>query len=529
MPQLLHDLLETSADRHPTAVAVVDGDRELTYGALNEAANKLARLLSDKGVLPGDRVALYLRKSIEKVVAVYAILKAGAVYVPLDSSAPVTRLGFIAKDCGVEVMVTSARNRKGWAQFLDEGAPLRALVVMDGIDGTEPLSGVEMVDAARADGNDPSDLAVPRIDEDLAYILYTSGSTGLPKGVMLTHRNALGFVEWACEEIGVGPEDRLSSHAPFHFDLSTFDLFAAAAGGARVVLVPKATSVFPVEIAKFIAKHEITVWYSVPSILSLLAQHGNLAVGDLPSLRAVIFAGEVFPSKYLSMIMELVPHATWHNWYGPTETNVCTAYTVAEPPGPADGDIPIGSAIANVETFVLDDTGNRVARGEQGELHVRGVTVMRGYWGDPERTFKRLGPVPGGLGATDVAYATGDLVIELPSGDYRFLGRKDHQIKSRGYRIELGEIETAIRAHPGVREAVVVAIPDDVVSNRIWTYVVADQGIDKAELTAWTGDRVPKYMIPEKWHFTDELRKTSTGKIDRQAVTASALQSVDRN
>jgi amino acid adenylation domain-containing protein len=356
-----------------------------------------------------------------------------------------------------------------------------------------------------------------RIDEDLAYILYTSGSTGAPKGVMLSHRNGLAFVTWAAAVLHLNEEDRLSSHAPFHFDLSIFDLFATALAGASVALVPQATSVFPVEIARFIERRRLTVWYSVPSILSLLVQHGNLGVGALPTLRHVVFAGEVFPSKYLAGLMHLLPHAEFHNWYGPTETNVCTAYTVPTPPDPEGADIPIGRAIDNVQTYVVGADGSPVPRGQEGELHVRGATVMHGYWGDEAKTKVRLQEHDLNASA-DRAYATGDLVVEMESGDYRFRGRRDHQIKSRGYRIELGEIETALNAHPMVIEGVVIAVPDEVVTNRIRAFVSVRAEVDSAALVAWCADRVPRYMIPERFEFLEELPKTSTGKLDRQAV-----------
>ncbi len=522
MAHLLHGLLEASCESDPTRVAVVDGERRYTYEELDGDANRVAHLLIEAGVRPGDRVGLYLDKSLEAVVAIYGILKAGAVYVPLDSRAPAIRLSYIVRDCGIRHLVTMSKLENGWSDMAAEGVPLETIVVMDGAGELTPIDGMTFRDGAVLGGYSPDRPGVRRIDEDLAYILYTSGSTGAPKGVMLSHRNALAFVEWARDEVGLTADDRLSSHAPFHFDLSTFDLFSAAAAGASVTLVPRATSVFPIEVARFIDRHEITVWYSVPSILSLLTQHGNLAEGALPSLRTVIFAGEVFPSKYLSSLMAQLPDVEFHNWYGPTETNVCTAFRVSEPPAPDGGDIPIGKAIANVETFVVGEDGTLVPPGERGELYVRGATVMHGYWGDPEKTAARLVAHPRGAGTTDLAYATGDLVSELPSGDYKFLGRKDHQIKSRGYRIELGEIETALNAHPGVKEAVVVAIPDDVVSNRIRAYVVVSGDETKNELVAWCGERVPKYMIPESFDFEDVLPKTSTGKIDRQALQTAA-------
>jgi acyl-coenzyme A synthetase/AMP-(fatty) acid ligase len=283
-----------------------------------------------------------------------------------------------------------------------------------------------------------------------------------------------------------------------------------------VTLVPPATSVFPVEVVRFIDSNRITVWYSVPSILSLLIQHADLSPGALPSLRAVVFAGEVFPSKYLSRLMALVPHAEFHNWYGPTETNVCTSYRVTEPPAEDGPDIPIGRAIGNVETAVIGDSGGRVPPGQEGELVVRGATVMQGYWGDEEKTASRL--VSGLLEDTsDPVYRTGDLVVEGPEG-YRFRGRRDHQIKSRGYRIELGEIETALYAHPDIVECAVLAVPDDLVSNRIKAYVVFRGEPGEAKLAGWCADRLPRYMVPDEFAFTSELPKTSTGKIDRRAL-----------
>jgi acyl-coenzyme A synthetase/AMP-(fatty) acid ligase len=261
----------------------------------------------------------------------------------------------------------------------------------------------------------------------------------------------------------------------------------------------------------------MTVWYSVPSILSLLTEHGNLEPGSLPTLRHLVFAGEVFPPKYLVRLMHLVPHARFHNWFGPTETNVCTAYTVPSPPDPEGGDIPIGRAIANVDTYVVGEDGASVDRGEEGELHVRGATVMHGYWGDEEKSAARLRRHRKNPSA-DRAYATGDIVVELESGDYQFKGRRDHQVKSRGYRIELGEIETALNAHPGVIEAVVVAVPDEVVTSRLWAYASVRGEVDSSGLVTWCAERIPRYMIPEHFEFLDVLPKTSTGKIDRQAI-----------
>ena len=243
------------------------------------------------------------------------------------------------------------------------------------------------------------------------------------------------------ERFEVGPDDRLSNHAPLHFDLSIFDLYVAAMASATVVLVPSGLSVFPVQIRDFIDQRKITIWYSVPSILSMLTLRGGLQVGALPGLRTILFAGEVFPTKYLRQLMTLLPHVRFFNLYGPTETNVCTYFEVASIPEPATEPIPIGRSIDGVEVFGVTDDGRAAEPGEVGELFVHGPTVMRGYWGDAERTGRSLVRDPTGRFHQPV-YRTGDLVRQRANGDYRLSGRRDHQIKSRGYRIELGEVES---------------------------------------------------------------------------------------
>jgi amino acid adenylation domain-containing protein len=328
---------------------------------------------------------------------------------------------------------------------------------------------------------------------------------------MHSHSSALAFVEWAAAEIGVGPEDRLSSHAPFHFDLSTFDLFAAAAASAAVVLVPREASVFPRELARFIREAGITVWYSVPSALSMLATRGGLAEEGLDELRAVLFAGEVFPTKYLRQLMELVPRARFYNLYGPTETNVCTWYEVPRGERTGPDPIPIGRPIPGDDVRVVDEDGGSVPAGATGELLVHGATVMLGYWGDPERTALVLETAGG-----ERIYRTGDLVSEASDGNLMFVGRRDAQVKSRGYRIELGEIENALHAHDQVAECAVVAIPDELVTNRLKAFVVPREGLAAPEIMHWCRERLPPQMVPDEVELCTELPRSSTGKIDRR-------------
>jgi len=254
----------------------------------------------------------------------------------------------------------------------------------------------------------------------------------------------------------------------------------------------------------------------------MLALRGGLRPGHLPLLRTVLFAGEVFPVKYLRRLMEQLPHATFHNLYGPTETNVCTSYEV--PPLAPDrvAPIPIGKAIDNVDVFAVDEDGRRVAPGEIGELCVRGSTVMRGYWADAERSARSLAAVPAADPLGDPVYRTGDLVRVDEHGDYDFLGRRDAQIKSRGYRIELGDVEAALYAHSSVIECAVTAVPDELVTNRLKAYVVLRDDCTEAELLGACAQRIPSYMVPEILEIRDELPKTATGKTDRRALVASS-------
>jgi amino acid adenylation domain-containing protein len=514
MQYLLHHYLSDAASATPDAIALVDGDKEMTYRELDERSDSVASRLIELGVSRGDRVGIFLPKTAEGVIGIYAAMKAGAAYVPIDPSAPISRVSYITSNCGITHVISSNVRRKSWAAL--GGAGVEHILALDTDEPWDDEGPTVHTRTWAFGGGTPGDQGT--VDQDLAYILYTSGSTGDPKGVMLSHLNCKAFVEWTVDEYGVTADDRVSSHAPFHFDLSTFDLFGAAYAGAPVYLVPKRASVFPVEITKFIERHGITVWYSVPSILTMLTEKGGLETGALPTLRTILFAGEVFPTKYLARIMHLLPHVRFANLFGPTETNVCTAYTLADAPDESDPPISIGKAIGNVETFVVDANDEIVEPGEPGELLVRGPTVMRGYWADAERTASRLAPSPIPRHLGDNIYRTGDLVEEMEDGNYRFLGRSDNQIKSRGYRIELGDIEAALVAHPDVIEAAALAIPDEFVTNRIVAHISSNVDVDVRQLTAFCGGLIPKYMVPETIFVVVTLPKTSTGKLDRQAL-----------
>ncbi len=358
---LLHQLLDDAARERPEHPAVrCEGD-ELTYAELAGAANGLARTLLDAGIRPADRVGIHLPKRVETLVAVYGVLKAGAAYVPLDPKAPAPRVAMVAQDCAISALVTTPGRATALLSLMDGPPPRLVVLADDGSEAGRLPSAVIDFDSASRPASDPE---VPVIDADVAYILYTSGSTGVPKGVTLTHRNALTFVDWSAARIGVEPGDRLSNHAPLHFDLSVFDLFLAALGRATVVLVPEEIAFLGTELARFVRSERITIWYSVPTALTLLARTGR-EPGAFPDLRTVVFAGEVYPTRDLRTLRHVVPDAALWNLYGPTETNVCTYHRVDEIPED-DRTIPIGRACENTEVFAVDGCGCAGRSGRTG-------------------------------------------------------------------------------------------------------------------------------------------------------------------
>lgn len=520
MPLLLHGFLERSAERRPAALAVVDGERSLTYRELDEQANQVAHLLGRLGVVRGATVAHYFDKSLEAVIAIYGILKSGAAYVPFDPKAPAARLARIAATSGVEVMVAGASRRKRWDELLDGAPRLRAIVCLDSEPVEPPPTVRRFVDTGAAAEESPLSPRHKVDESDTAYVLFTSGSTGAPKGVVLSHRNGGWFARWAAEALDLKAHDRLSNHAPFHFDLSTFDLFAAAYVGTSVHLVPPSLSMFPMQLAEFIRNRRLTVWYSVPTVLRALSQQGGLDRDGLPDLRAVVFAGEVFPVGDLRDLMNRLPAPSYWNWYGPTETNVCTAHAIVGAPG--DGEIPIGEAIDGVTLLVVDEVGNEAAQGVPGELYVAGPTVTSGYFGDPERSATVLVPSPVDATDTRTFYRTGDMVRRRPDGALDFIGRRDDQVKSRGYRIELGEVESIVQQHPAVMEAAVVAIPDPAIGSKLVAFVSLRPGAETPEVARFCRDRLPEYMVPTRVRSVDALPRTSNDKVDRVSLRSMA-------
>lgn len=512
----LYACLSNSAQRFPQQTAVEDPGRgSISYRQLDELSDRLRDRLAHIGVSPGDRVGFLLHKSINSIASIYGIMKAGAAYVPVDPTAPAPRNAYIFNHCAVSALIVQDRFEAKLRQELESLGEVPPMIVVKPGEDVPGLT--DALDELQSGDPAPVIKNCARQADDLAYILYTSGSTGKPKGVTLTHGNATSFVEWCSQTFEPDENDRCSSHAPLHFDLSILDVHMTIKHAATLVLVEEKLGKDPARLAPFIAGQRLTIWYSAPSILAMLAQYGKLEEHDCSALRMLLFAGEVFPVKHLRQLKEQLPHPRYFNLYGPTETNVCTWHEIpAEVPAERTDPYPIGKCCPHLQSRVVDPQGEEVERGDEGELLIKGPAVTSGYWNLPEQTARAYFADSDG----NKWYRTGDLVIEDGNGVYTFLGRRDRMVKKRGYRIELGEIESCLYQHPEVREAGVIAVDDEDAGIKVIAFLSAkgEKNPSIIALKTFCSGRLPMYMVPDIFSFKEDLPRTSTDKVDYQKL-----------
>lgn len=511
MPTILPDLLTEGAQRAPDQKAFSCGNEAITYRLLNERSDQLAAFLQSQNVLPGDRVAILLNRSLLGPLAIYAVLKTGAIYVPLDHSSPPEILREIITDCEVKIIISDSPFQEKLSSIVTKDSSLDLTII-----GTETggFSWKTIQDF------DAPFISRPLKASDRAYLLYTSGSTGSPKGIIHTHESGLAYARLASKLFQITSKDRIGSHSPIHFDMSTFGLFAGPYATATTIIIPDAHIKFPASLAALIESEQITIWYSVPFVLQQLIPNGLLLNRNLKHLRWILYAGEECASGLAFQLMEQLPQVRLGNVYGPTETNQCTFYeiqTLTSPPA-ASYSFPIGQPWTETSALILE--GDQVAPpGAKGELAIASPTLMEGYWKrEPlnEKVFIWQDTTEG----PKRFYRTGDLASWSEKKQLLFHGRIDRQIKIRGYRIELDGIEKILSNHPNIKEAAIYLQSTD---KQVGIEAACSVHPDTSSLTAqqihdYLSLKIPSYSLPEKIRLLSELPRTPSDKIDRQTL-----------
>lgn len=508
----LQAVFERQVAATPDAVALVSKNETLTFDEFNRRANRLAHHLRANGVGRNVAVGVFAERSFDMMIAVYAIIKAGGGYMPLDPEHPADRVRFMADDSGIEFVLTQSHLVSG----LPAGGDFKQVV----LDEPHPPW-------ADLPDTNPEPVAGP---DDLAYLLYTSGSTGRPKGAMIEHRAIVNRLIWMQEAYQLDASDCVLQKTPYTFDVSVWELFWPLQVGARLVMADPGGHRDTEYLARVIDDNQVTTLHFVPSMLQLFVEEPT--AGICKSVKRVICSGEALPRALQDRLFEILD-CELHNLYGPTEAAIDVTWWACDAESPLDF-VPIGYPIANTEVHVLDPDLQRVPLGVQGELHIGGVQLARGYHNRQELTAEKFitDPLTDRPGAR--LYKTGDLVRHMPDGAVEFLGRIDHQVKIRGQRIELGEIEAVIGSHPDVRETVVVASGADAADTRLVAYVAgtlstADEAAAEATLRAHCEVSLASYMVPSVWMFLDTFPLNANGKVDRKQLPAPVLSTAARD
>lgn len=517
------------AEGNGESIAIDEGARQVSYAELASAMKRLASLLVARGVRRHDRVAFLIDNGIDACVAMLGIMRADACFVALNPAWPAARIADILDDAepSAIVGVKAFWPLLGDALQSTKNAALRAIICLDG-SGEEITSPVGRNDLRRiVHGQEAVDNAVPNpppcrnTDEDIAYILFTSGTTGKPKGVMIQHKAILSTIRWGVERFAITKKDRLANHSRLSFDVSLFDIYCAFTAGAAVCpLTTPGECAFP---GNFIRRQRITIWFSVPSVIGMMLKARQLSAGRFEHLRAVLFAGEALPPEMVTAWRRHQPHVPIYNLYGPTEAAiVCTCHEIGvDSPFFPDRPVPIGRETRESRLLVLRrDVDVEVSANEVGRLMICGAQLATGYWRRPDLTANAFRPNSIEPSAGERMYDTGDLAMRDEAGIIHFVGRADTQVKIRGYRIELGEIEIVLGACSGVQEA--AAFVAGTGEERRIVAAVSGGTTDEEVLYKEIEKRLPSYMLPSQIIFLDSLPRNANGKVDRARLAEMA-------
>ncbi|MFK3985732.1 non-ribosomal peptide synthase/polyketide synthase, partial [Micromonospora sp. NPDC050397] len=499
----LPELFQAQVVRTPDAAAVIFEDTDVSYAELNARANRLARLLADRGVGPESLVGVHLERSADLVVTLLAVLKAGGAYLPVDPDHPAERTARLLSDARPTVVVTTGALR----QHLPAGATARALV-LDDPDTTRTLDGLSSTDLGDGDRLGVLLPAHP------AYVIYTSGSTGRPKGVAVPHQGVVNRLEWMQHQYPIDASDRVLQKTPFGFDVSVWEFFWPLLQGAVLLVARPGGHRDPAYLADLIRTRHVTVSHFVPSMLKAFLTEPSAA--DCTTLRAVLCSGEALTPDLRDHFLRTLD-TPLHNLYGPTEASIDVTH--ASHLTGDDPTVPIGRPVWNTRAYVLDVSLRPVPPGVPGELYLAGVQLARGYLDRPGLTAERFIADPHG-GPGERMYRTGDLARWNSDGRLEYLGRTDDQVKIRGFRIELGEVEAALAAHPAVTQAAVVVREDQPGDKRLVGYVVSHSHLDGTAIRTYVAGLLPDYMVPSAVVVLDALPVTVNGKLARAALPA---------
>lgn len=508
---LLHHTFEETARRLPGKLAVASDGNRLTYAELAGRVDALARLLRARGVRRGDRVALFLDNGVEMAAGVYATLRLGAVFMPVNPLTKRDKLAYLLNDSRASALVTHAVLSETWQGALAAAPTVHTAVVAarSGSDADLPDRCVPYPGADEPGGG--ADPEPATIDQDLASIIYTSGSTGDPKGVMLTHLNMVSAARSICTYLGLREDDVVFCALPLAFDYGLYQLLMSMRVGATLVL--ERSFAFPVKALEVMARERVTVFPGVPTMFSLLTTLKGLEKFDLSALRMITNTAAALTEDHIRRLRGLFPRATLFSMYGLTE---CKRVTYLPPEQLDIRPTSVGRGMPNEEVWLVDDEGRRLPDGSTGELVIRGSNVMRGYWEKPEQTAERLRPGPLG----EMVLYSGDIFRTDEEGWLYFVARKDDIIKSRGEKVSPREVENALYAHPGVLEAAVIGVPDPVLGEAIKAFVVPREGHDlgEREVIRHCLGHLENFMAPKYVEFVAELPKTDTGKIRKKGL-----------
>ncbi len=510
MHKILPHNIEYSALKYPKKIAYKYLNKSVSYAELDKKTNQLANFLIQQGVIKGDRIGIYLDRCIENAIAIYGILKAGAAFVPLNPFAPLDRTIALVKDCSIQFVITKDTPI---GQLKKIGKLKNTLKGIIGYKDTSFKVNNYSWEEVYSFSNKKDDIKI--LESDLAYIMYTSGTTGQPKGIMHSHKSGLDYAKFSAELYNMQSNDSIVNHSPLYYDISTFGYFTASLVGATTVIASEAEVKMPVSLSQLIERETITIWYSVPLALIQMINTGLLEKRNLKSLRWVLFGGEVFPINYLNQLIALVPNASYSNVYGPAETNQCAYFNFSHTI--YNDALPLGNLWYNNEALIIDDDGKKVPNGKIGELLIYSSTMMMGYWNQPELTKRAFYTQNSDNGKPKVFYRTGDLVKINEDKHLLFYGRKDRQIKLRGYRIELGEIESIMQNIESINEVAVIKSKN----NDLIALVAKKSENTEKIIKQVLSKHLPKYAIPEKIIFVDSIPRTEAGKVDYEYLKAN--------